>query len=408
MATKEVTNLKRRRGDIKSRITRLNTFITNSNESTSNEQIQTRVEALTDSFNSIYTIHEDLLEHDKDNAEDHNKEVIEIEEYYYNTIASARKITHDRTAKVDKNVRDQQQASSIQYNNNPSQNNDPVAIMKPHIRLPEISIPKFDGSIEKWQSFRDMFISRIGNNESLAGVDKITYLQNSLTGKAARAIEAIEPTETNYKIAWDILQRKYDNTRKAMLKHWSILNNYPRLQRDTPEALNDLIDIFRQHLRALKSLNEQVEECNGCILYILLTKINNHTKIQWESTLSDNKMPKYTSLIEFLEKRGNCSEYTSESKENPQKYNRDFKPNGKPQNQPNSKSFVTTNKVNNLYNNNQQNPLISTSNPTSTTAIQNTYPCPICKDAHTVYKCKTFISSPIEQRIQLTKKAGLC
>ncbi|KAL3290550.1 hypothetical protein HHI36_023913 [Cryptolaemus montrouzieri] len=85
-------------------------------------------------------------------------------------------------------------------------------ISNQQIRLPEITIPKFDGSIEHWQSFRDKFLSRIGENPNVSKflsrigenpnvspLDKMQYLQFSLVGKAARAIEAIGITSSNLK-----------------------------------------------------------------------------------------------------------------------------------------------------------------------------------------------------------------
>jgi hypothetical protein len=78
------------------------------------------------------------------------------------------------------------------------------------IKLPEIHLPMFDGTIEEWNSFYNPFVSTIDRNEKLTPVQKFHYLRSSMTGKAARSIQSLDITETNYSIAINVLREKFD------------------------------------------------------------------------------------------------------------------------------------------------------------------------------------------------------
>lgn len=175
------------------------------------------------------------------------------------------------------------------------------------------------------------------------------------------------------------------------------------------------MDTFKQHLRALQSLKEPIEQCNSFITYLLITKINENAKFHWESTLNDNKMPLYTSLLSFLEKRSNCSEFltprhtpTQNQKQVNKKNTEHSHPRTsltthktkKPTIIPKSTSLVQPQTVQSI-NKYQQIYLTSV-------VIHYTYPCTICKEAHSIYKCNKFLQSSIKQRTELARNAELC
>jgi len=54
------------------------------------------------------------------------------------------------------------------------------------VKLPEIKLPKFDGSLQNWTTFRDNFKTLIDAAPELSEVDKFTYLISCLTEDAKR------------------------------------------------------------------------------------------------------------------------------------------------------------------------------------------------------------------------------
>jgi len=88
---------------------------------------------------------------------------------------------------------------------------------------PNIDLPKFDGSYERWIPFRDLFESLIASNIALSLVQKL----HSLSGDAAKVIAALEITNDNYEVAWDLLKQRYEN--KKLIVQYLIQMLFVRL-----------------------------------------------------------------------------------------------------------------------------------------------------------------------------------
>lgn len=132
-----------------------------------------------------------------------------------------------------------------------------------------------------------------------------------LQQKTSTPIESLETTDSNYEDDWSILKERFECSRKIIRSHWILLKEIPKLLKDTPENIGNLIDNFRQHLRALKNLGEPITQWDTPLLDLLISKISSETAFQWELTLENNKRPAYDHLIQFLEKRANCCEIQS-------------------------------------------------------------------------------------------------
>jgi hypothetical protein len=88
--------------------------------------------------------------------------------------------------------------------NSPSQRSD-----APPVKLPDISIPKFNGLFTEWIGFRDSFTSLIHENASLSAIQKFHYLKGSLTGDASQIIAHLAPSMNNYASEWQLIQQRY-------------------------------------------------------------------------------------------------------------------------------------------------------------------------------------------------------
>ena len=65
-----------------------------------------------------------------------------------------------------------------------------------NVKLPKVQLPKFDGTVTEWMSFRD-FVGNAVHQKSLPKIDKFAYLRASLTGKAAETIAGLPLTSAN-------------------------------------------------------------------------------------------------------------------------------------------------------------------------------------------------------------------
>ena len=88
--------------------------------------------------------------------------------------------------------------------------------------LKKPNIPTFDGSIENWMSFRQMFNCIVHADRSLSSVQKLFYLKSALKGNAAALLQNLELTNENYPAALEILSEHFDNQRVIVDKHVAV------------------------------------------------------------------------------------------------------------------------------------------------------------------------------------------
>jgi hypothetical protein len=245
------------------------------------------------------------------------------------------------------------------------------------IKLPEIHLPMFDGTIEEWNSFYDTFVSTIDSNEKLTPVQKYHYLRSSVTGKAARSIQSLDIIESNYAIAISMLREKFDCHCRVCLRHWYLIRDYPNISKETPDAIEDFLETVQINLKALEKLGEPVTS-NVVLIDLLTTKLPSSTIRKWHHTLPDKRIPSYTHLIEFLTARANGD-------------------------QPNTQREQKSRLIN--------APDIDTirlEDKTSFTTTNRTWTCHIYRGPHDIKNCQFFKARPAKTRVALIKEVSLC
>lgn len=76
-------------------------------------------------------------------------------------------------------------------------------------KLPKLEVRKFGGNISEWQEFWDSFESAIHRNETMAEIDKFSYLGGLLIEPARSAVAGFSLTSANYKAAIELLKKRY-------------------------------------------------------------------------------------------------------------------------------------------------------------------------------------------------------
>ena len=245
-------------------------------------------------------------------------------------------------------------------------------------KLPELHLPKFDSTIENWHSFFDSFSATIDQKEHLTPVQKFRYLQSALTGKAAQSIQTLDLTDLNYSIAMDALQEKYNCHRQVCMRHWELILNCPKVNEETPDALDDLLETFKINLKALEKLGQPVTS-DVVLISLITSKLPAHTIRKWHGTLLDKKMPSYTHLMDFLKIKVNGDRAISTT--NGRKNRAYDKHNRQRQRAPRTHTFTTTNR---------------------------TLVCSACRGSHELWHCKVFKSMSVKNRLKTVKRGALC
>ncbi|XP_047104446.1 uncharacterized protein LOC124728841 [Schistocerca piceifrons] len=109
------------------------------------------------------------------------------------------------------------------------------------IKLPAISLPKFNGNLAEFMHFLDTFKALLISNEALTDVQRYYYLLSCVSGASRKLVENLPVTESNFKIAWDLIVQRYNNPKLIVDLHVKELLNLPNVRVESAKDLRMLI-----------------------------------------------------------------------------------------------------------------------------------------------------------------------
>ena len=251
-------------------------------------------------------------------------------------------------------------------------------------KLPFLNLPKFSGNYETWLGFSDTFKALVDSNSKIQDVEKLVHLKSCLDKDAAEVISSIETSSENYKVAWELLQDRYDNKKVIIESHAkSILDLQPVSKENSIRAF---LDQLQKHLRALRALGESVDSWDTLLLLIIKHKLTYQLRERWEDLTSESTSPKMKQFLEFLQRRAQFDEIkgaqvplNSEVKSESRYENRRGQQNIK-RSQPQHAYLANSNKLR----------------------------CYYCQADHSIYACGSFLKLSFKERSEFVKKASLC
>ncbi|XP_063979920.1 uncharacterized protein LOC135163945 [Diachasmimorpha longicaudata] len=245
-------------------------------------------------------------------------------------------------------------------------------------KLPESTLPTFNGEYEHWLTFKGEYEATIHSQSDLSNADKLSYLRRCLTGPALDKIRMIPITENNYNRAWTILTDTYSDDRLIISRHYKLLLNFPKQLEETAANLTKLVDDTRQHIELLKTMDVEIND--ETIVAIVENVLHSTTSDAWEETLKRGIFPKSKDLLDFLSQRASRLTVRDSNKQKKDHKSEVHAPKNNIK-RSYAKAFVTT----------------------------TDRKCSVCsQDQHPLYKCKKFREMSVNGRIQMVNKHAFC
>ena len=85
--------------------------------------------------------------------------------------------------------------------------------------VPRIKLPTFSGKQSEWESFRNRFTALISQHRFMPKSTKLQHLLDALHGDAAQRLKGIQIVDSNYDLASERLNRRYDNKTIRLATH---------------------------------------------------------------------------------------------------------------------------------------------------------------------------------------------
>ncbi|XP_058449083.1 uncharacterized protein LOC131429050 [Malaya genurostris] len=262
-----------------------------------------------------------------------------------------------------------------------------ASIQQSQAKLPDIPLPRFNGQLEDWISFKGQFNALIKRREGLSESEKLFYLKAAIQDGVARHVQSSEDTFVSL---WKALSSEFENKKLLVDKHIAQLFHLKPIIRESGSALRCLINDVTRNIRALANLELKLDPLSEQFLvHLICSRLDSRTRKDFEMQLIDQSLPAWEKLLDFLQSRCRCLEnMEQDGKSLPVlgvgsrvKYNFGDR------STTNSKSFSIN----------------TVSNKTATIAT-----CFLCKGTHYLSRCEQFLQMPPSDRFIRVKGFGLC
>lgn len=263
-----------------------------------------------------------------------------------------------------------------------------------HARLPQISLPTFDGNMLHWMTFIELFESLIYSRKSFDNVEKHYYLRASLTGEPLSLIQHLPCDSANFEIALKILKSRYQNTRLLADQYIERILQLPQLPNDAQGLRSLFYNPLVESSQALTKLGLPIKNWSYMLVHIILKKLPLRLRTMFEERYGKqmNVLPTFEQLIEFLDET--CRLYHQLVAEQAAYVPTTNPSNGSPQRQRfNANSSQRVGRY----------PRVAA---VQQTASMN---CAYCKGTnHSIYRCNKFNMMPVHARRTWVQNAGKC
>ena len=148
------------------------------------------------------------------------------------------------------------------------------------VKLPKLSLKRFNGDLTRWIAFWDSFESSIHHNADLSDVERFNYLNSLLEGSASEAICGLKLTGANYSEAIDILKRRFGNKQQIIAKHMDVLLGLEAItSQHNLRGLHYLCDLIESQVRSLRSLGVPSESYGSLLLSVIINKLPHEIRL---------------------------------------------------------------------------------------------------------------------------------
>eukprot|EP00795_Rhopilema_esculentum_P011404 gene11404-21602_t len=207
-------------------------------------------------------------------------------------------------------LKDGQSIGNENFNTSSASSAETTGAFKQQAKLQKLSMPTFDGKVENWPSFYDIFESAVHCDPHLSNVTKFQYLQSLLKGVAKEAIAGLKVTNANYESALQILKERFGQKQILITTHVTTLVSLSPVESCSDlKNLRTLYDKTESVVRSLDGLGITEENYGTFLTPVLLGKLPNELKITISRRLGNGNWDLKRLLDTFKEElmiRENC------------------------------------------------------------------------------------------------------
>lgn len=170
-----------------------------------------------------------------------------------------------------------------------------------NFKLDPVGVPKFDGTLRNWLSFKDA-IQTLLNKPNIPEYYKLTKLRDSMASESLKTLVGNLYTG-GFEATWNELLRRFDNPKQLAELHVSRFVGIRPVSTETASGLLTVVDTVRESLRALRVMELPVDQWDALSVPIVTSKLPQDTQHAWGMHTDPRAIPTLNDLLTFVEKR---------------------------------------------------------------------------------------------------------
>ncbi|XP_017796961.1 PREDICTED: uncharacterized protein LOC108578189, partial [Habropoda laboriosa] len=210
-------------------------------------------------------------------------------------------------------------------------------------------------------------------------IQRFHYLNSALKGPAARTIQSLGVSDSNYKVAWESLKSRYEDPVSLIHHHTNALLELASVKRHSSSSLREFIDSAKNHVLALGALGEPVNTWDTLLVLVLSKKLDPITQREWDKHLiKRSERLGFRDFVQFIEQQAKFLERTMINTQPP------------------------------MYASKPLHKGRTTSDPIATHVSSAQNNCALCKGNHQLHHCAKLLAMQHPERHETVKRLQCC
>ena len=165
------------------------------------------------------------------------------------------------------------------------------------VKLPPIKLPNYDGDPMAYHDWINMFQATVDRNHTISATHRMTYLQDSVSGKAKALIKGYSCNPAFYKAALRDLQNHFGDSNYIVNAFIQQIETWPSSTNNNRSVVS-FASFLKQLVRTFQNLGFQADLHSTALLKLIKTEVPDNLLMKWtEYTVV--KMFKTTTYICF-------------------------------------------------------------------------------------------------------------
>ena len=266
------------------------------------------------------------------------------------------------------------------------------------IKLGRLDLAIFDGvDLDSFADYKEDHYTNVYCNKTISPSMKMSYLKRTCKGDAHKMISGYSLTEKSYKIAWELLNKRYGRPERTAMRHISALLNLEQPKHERGPAyvrtLYSLLNDVNLHVRSLENLIDTLK-AEDILVPLIISKFPNPFLHEFGKSFRDKNYD-LKKVLEFLESECQRYEFVSDISQNMSDVSHSK---GKTSAGSSHKGSAVALQVNS-----SEEPVLP-----ETVSDKSNNTCAYCKGNHASRQCSKFWKANVGARREMVLQSGLC